>query len=223
MKAAPIMREQANPPARAALVGRSLLGGLGVLLMAAALLQPHGVESAAGAVGALAASCPTVVNNDYSNQTLVLCNFNGRRLVQAKFTNATLKGVSFTRAILVDADFTGATFLDSGNSVLPTDFSFAQLDNAKFVNATFNGLTYFTYASMTCVDFSNTVLNNSNPVFGESLLNATGQSCRAKFVGATMNCEFVSQWNQFDMTTANVAACAAQLQTVQDRDRKSVV
>lgn len=185
------------------------------LLMAAALLLPHGVESAAGAVGALAASCPTVANNDYSGQTLVLCNFNGRTLSQAKFVNAKLTGVSFTRASLVGADFTQATFVDSGNSVLPTDFSFATLDHARFVNATFNGVTYFTYASMACVDFSNTVLNKGNAVFGDSLLNASGQNCRAKFVGATMNCEFVSQWNQFDMTTAIVTACAPQLQSVQ--------
>lgn len=217
MKAAPIMREQANPPARAMPVRLGLLCGLSALLMSAAMPQPHGVGSAAGMVGALASSCPDGDFNDYSNKTLELCNFNGMKLTNAKFINAKLKGVSFTRANLTGADFTGATFLDSGNSVLPTDFSFATLDNAKFSNATFNGPTYFTYASMTCVDFSNTVLNNGNPVFGESLLFAAGLNCQPKFVGATMNCEFVSQWNQFDMTTANVSACAPQLQTVQGR------
>lgn len=206
-----------NPPARATPVRLSVLGALIALLMSAALLQPQRVASAASTIGALPSSCPSLANNDYSNQTLVLCNFNRRNLAGVKFINAKLKGVSFVRANLIGADFTGATFLDSGNSVLPTDFSFARLDHAKFINAVFNGLTYFTYASMTCVDFSNTVLNNSNPVFGDSLLNATGQSCRAKFVGATMNCEFVSQWNQLDMTTANVSACAPQLQTVQGR------
>ena len=60
----------------------------------------------------------------------------------------------FIKTNLSGADFSGATFADSGSPYLPTDFTLANLSNAKFVGAKFNGLTYLSYATLTCTDFS---------------------------------------------------------------------
>ena len=133
-----------------------------------------------------------------------------------------MTGVVFIRTNLSGADFSGATFADSGNPSLPTDFTFANLSNAKFVGAKFNGTTYFTYATLTCADFSSPVsgstnLNNGNAIFGDAPLDIDTQQCRPKFRGTTMNCEFVAQWNLLDMSNANIGACTDQLQTVRGK------
>lgn len=162
-------------------------------------------------------SCPatqTAGRHDYHGLALTGCNFNGIELAHADFRGATLTGVNFIKADLHAADFSGATFADSGNPAFPNDFSFAKLDAAKFAGAQFNGPTYFTYASLPCADFSQTVLNTGNAIFGDQPIAIdTKESCRTTFTGATMNCEFVPQWNQLDMTGANIGACAVQLQT----------
>jgi len=40
-----------------------------------------------------------------------------------------------------------------------------------------------------------------------------GLACRTSFAGTTMNCEFVAQWPQLDLTGANIAACSSQIAT----------
>ena len=196
-----------------------------VLLIAAALLTVVFLLSgrarsapAAGQALALAQSCPASLvagGHDYHGLTLTQCNFNGLDLTKANFNGATLTAVIFIRTILTGADFSGATIADSGNAAFPTDFSFATLTNAKFVKTVFSGATYLTYATLTCADFSQTNINNGNAIFGDDPLNIdTTQNCRTKFQGTTMNCEFVSQWDKLDLTSAVIGACVSQLQTV---------
>src|SRR5690606_13479302 len=100
---------------------------------------------------------------------------------------------------------------------LPTDFSFARLDNARFIGTRFTGTTYLTYASLTCADFSSSVLNNGNAVFGDSSLKFDPDApCRAKFHGAQMNCEFLAQWDRLDLTGADISACTDLIQPGHD-------
>jgi len=166
-----------------------------------------------------AASAQPTCPPSCANQTLTAQNFSHADLTGADFTGATLVGPNFIRATLTGANFTNATFVSvPGNPTQMPDFTFANLTNAKFVNAKFDAPTYFTYAMLTCADFSHTNLNNGNAVFGdESLLfdaNAPcpgaicpSPGCRVKFEFATMNCEFIDQWAAFDLSSANISAC----------------
>ncbi len=199
-------------------VGATLLLLVFTLSMVGSRVEGQVRVPAAPASGAASACPPSLVANgyDYHGLTLALCSFSGMDLTNANFNGATLTGVIFIRTTLTGADFSGAMFVDSGNAALPTDFSFANLTNAKFIGAKFNGPTYLTYATLTCADFSQTDINNGNAIFGDSPLNiGTTQGCRTKFQQTTMNCEFVAQWKELDLTGANIAACAEQLQTVQ--------
>jgi uncharacterized protein YjbI with pentapeptide repeats len=171
----------------------------------------------ASAQAAPTPACPPSLvagGHDYHGLTLVLCSFAGQDLSNANFAGATLSGVIFIKTKLNGADFSGASFSDGGNASLPTDFTFANLGNAKFVGARFNGTTYFTYATLTSADFSNTDLSSGNAVFGSVLTIDTAASPRPSFAGTTMNCEFVAQWKLLDLSNAKIAACASQLQTV---------
>ena len=196
-----------------------------VLAIAAALSAATVTLSPAGSAGgasvaapALTASCPAslvVGGHDYHGLALVKCNFKGLDLTNANFRDATLTAVVFIRANLTGADFSGATIADSQNPAFPTDFSFATLTDAKFIGTVFNGPTYLTYSKGSCADFSQTNINNGNAIFGDSPLKIDPtKPCRTKFQNTTMNCEFVAQWNQLDLTGANIAACAEQLRTV---------
>ena len=154
-----------------------------------------------------------------ANQTLTTPNFSHADLTNADFTGATLVGANFIRATLTGANFTNATFVSvPGNPTQTPDFTFANLANAKFVNAKFDAPTYFTYATLTCADFSHTNLNNGNAVFGDEPLifdakascpgvTCPGPACRVKFESATMSCEFIDQWAAFDLSGANIGAC----------------
>lgn len=188
------------------------------VLMVTMSLPTGPVWSTTAVTQAPAPSCPAglVANgHDYHGLTLALCNFTGLDLTNANFNGATLTGVVFIKTNLTGADFSGATFADSGNASLPTDFSFANLTNAKFIGAKFIGTTYLTYATLTCADFSQTDINTGNAIFGDTPLAIdTTRSCRTKFQQTTMNCEFVAQWNRLDLTGAQIAACTDQLQTV---------
>jgi uncharacterized protein YjbI with pentapeptide repeats len=172
------------------------------------------IGTAAPAAAAPVASCPD--GPDYSNASLTKCNFAKRDLRGANFTGAFLKAVVFVGADLTGADFSGAHFLDSGNPAFPNDFTLATLTNAKFTGATFTGLTYLTYATLTCADFSNIDLSTGNAVFGPSPLDYDkNASCvapltRTTFASATMSCEFIDDWNSFDLTGVVVSACGDQ-------------
>lgn len=186
----------------------ALLPALALLLGAAAWRPAAAADS----------QCPAdwpAPRADYRNQTLQNCNFNGADLSEANFSGATLIDVVFIRAKLTGADFSGATFKAGPNPSLATDFSFADLSAAKFVGAVFKGPTYLTYATLACTDFSNTMLNGGRAIFGDAplLVGAASDACRTRFRGSTMNCEFVSQWDQLDLGGADIGACVAQLQS----------
>lgn len=208
----------AAPVRAGARVGATLLLFVFVLSMASSRVEgQERVPAAPATSSGPPPACPAslVANgHDYHGLSLAMCNFTGQDLTKANFNGATLTGVIFIKTNLTGADFSGATFADSGNAALPTDFSFGNLTNAQFIGAKFNGPTYLTYATMTCADFSQTDINNGNAIFGDSpLVNDTSQSCRTKFQQTTMNCEFVPQWNELDLTGAQIAACASQLET----------
>ncbi|MEO7338725.1 MAG: pentapeptide repeat-containing protein [Caldimonas sp.] len=165
-----------------------------------------------------ALACPPsrVANgHDYRGLTLTLCSFSGQDLTNASFVGATLIGVLFIKTNLTGADFTDVTFADSGFAQLPTDFTFANLTRARFVGSKFNGLTYLTYATLSCADFSSpdsgtTDLSNGNAVFGDAPLDIDPKDCRPNFRGATMTCEFVAQWKLLDMSGARITGCTDQ-------------
>src|SRR5262245_43447330 len=182
---------------------------VGALLV---LVAWAGGATSAPAVGqALTPACPASRvpdGHDYHGLTLTMCNFAGQDLTNANFQGATLTAVIFLKANLTGADFSNATIVDSQNPAFPTDFSFSVLMNAKFIGTTFNGTTYFTYATLTCTDFSQTNINNGNAIFGdEPRIYDNTATCRTKFQGTTLSCEFVNDWNAFDLTGANVGAC----------------
>ena len=183
-----------------------------VLLALAAMVAGAPVSSQAPSP-----SCPAsqvAGAHDYHGLSLSRCSFNGLDLSNANFQGATLTSVVFIRTNLTQANFTGAVFADSGNATLPTDFSFANLTGAKFTRAKFNGPTYLTYSNLACADFSSTNLATGLAIFGDQpLVLATAGSCRTSFQNTTMNCEFVPQWDQLDLTNANIAACNSLLQT----------
>jgi uncharacterized protein YjbI with pentapeptide repeats len=148
-----------------------------------------------------------------NGQTLTTPNFSHQDLTKASFEGATIIGGVFVRANLTGANFNNAKFQSvPGHPTQTPDFTFANLTNATFVGATFAAPTYFTYSTITCADFSQTDFSNGNAVFGdEPLIYAYDRSkpadCRVKFKGTTMNCEFVDDWRNFDLTGANVRAC----------------
>jgi uncharacterized protein YjbI with pentapeptide repeats len=175
------------------------------------------VAGTPGSAQAPASACPSSLTagaHDYHGLTLTRCSFSGLDLSNANFQGATLTAVVFIKANLTGADFSDAVFADSGSATFPNDFSFANLDGASFARARFNGPTYLTYANLPCADFSNARLDGGNAIFGDQPLQlATSGSCRTKFQNATMNCEFVPQWGQLDLTGADISACAGGLQT----------
>lgn len=151
---------------------------------------------------------------DYHGLVLKNCNFNGSDLAGANFTDAVLNAVVFVRANLAAADFSGATIADSGHPLRPTDFTYAVLTKAKFIGAKFLGPTYFTYATLTCADLSGTDISKGTAIFGEGPLRLDTQpGCKTRFQRTVMNCEFVAQWNELDLSYAVLDACAAELQT----------
>jgi uncharacterized protein YjbI with pentapeptide repeats len=187
-----------------------------LLPLTAVLAEPIVTARRAATAAAPAVSCPASLSAtvpDYHGLPLTMCNFAKRDLRGANFIGATLTAVVFIGADLTGADFSGATFKDSGNPALPNDFTLATLTNAKFAGAKFNGLTYLSYATLTCADFSGTVIDNGNAVFGPGPLsydknaNCVAPLTRTSFAAATMNCEFLDDWDSFDLSGAIVSAC----------------
>jgi uncharacterized protein YjbI with pentapeptide repeats len=167
-------------------------------------------------------SCPNLPGNaagpDFSNQNLSNMNFSRRDLRGANFSGATLKGTMFIGANLEGANFSNARVQASDREDLrPTDFTKANLNRACFSNMTFSGRTYFTYADISCADFSRTDLAAGLAIFGPSPLKIDESSCKPSFRGATMHCEFVADWPRLDLGSVSdtvrtdLSACASQL------------
>ncbi|MES2787570.1 MAG: pentapeptide repeat-containing protein [Pseudomonadota bacterium] len=198
------------------------LRGLALVFVAAVALAAGSVAQTPAPGVFQAATCPTspsgAVGKSFRGQTLSLANFSRMDLRNADFSGSTLKGVMFLGANLTGANFSGATITASDKPTRPTDFTLANLDTACFVGAVFKAPTYLTHSTLRCADFSSTDLSNGNAIFGEELLHIDfSRSCRARFRNTKMNCEFVDQWNQLDLTGAQVSACAPELQTTSAR------
>jgi uncharacterized protein YjbI with pentapeptide repeats len=168
-------------------------------------------------------ACPNLPQNppglDFSNRDLSGMNFSRRDLRMANFSGSTLKATVFIGANLAGANFSGARVLASAREDLrPTDFTGANLSNACFTNMSFTGRTYFTYADISCADFSHNNLSGGFAIFGPSPLKIdAGSSCRPAFRGTVMHCEFVDDWPKLDFGAgsgsagADLSACGAQL------------
>lgn len=197
------------------------VGALGSILSAAPAIASPGVPQTPlpGAPPALVIHCPaspsTAPGKDFHGQTLAFANFSRMDLTNANFQGATLKGAVFIGANLTGANFSNATFVDSGSPIRTTDFSFATLDSACFMGARFNAPTYFTYATLTCTDFSLTDNSHDQAIFGDEPVRYTPSlfktGCRTAFRRATMNCELVDEWHNFDLSDAIVGRCKEQL------------
>ena len=167
-------------------------------------------------------SCPHLPFNqagpDFSNQDLSNMNFSRRDLRGANFSGATLKGTVFINANLEGANFSNARVQASDREDLqPTDFTKANLNRACFSNTAFAGRTYFTYADISCADFSRTNLASGLAIFGPSPLKIDEGNCKPSFRGAVMHCEFVADWPRLDLGSisetirTDLSACASQL------------
>ena len=160
----------------------------------------------------------TASGPDFSNQDLSNMNFSRRDLRGANFSGATLKGTVFIGANLEGANFSNARVQASDREDLrPTDFTKANLSHACFSNMAFSGRAYFTYADLSCADFSSTNLAAGMAVFGPSPLKMDDSSCKTSFRGAVMHCEFVADWPRLDLGSisdsmrTDLSACGRQL------------
>jgi uncharacterized protein YjbI with pentapeptide repeats len=125
-------------------------------------------------------------------------------LVGADFSNAQLSGAVFAGQDLTNAKFQGAKL---GPAKGPVDFTRATLTNTCFIGATLDE-TDFSYAVITCADFTETSLIKAT--FGpvQNILMGTG--CRTRFNGATLDVRLIgndfagkSNWSKTDFTGAN--------------------
>ncbi len=151
---------------------------------------------------------------DFHGQTITRANFSYQNLTNANFAGATLIAPFFEYANLTNANFQGATIMnDSANPALVADFSFANLEGACFLGARFNGLTYFTSATLTCANFSDTDLTAGTAIFGESplIFDRAKTSCRLAFRSSVMDCEFLPDWRFLDLSGADIKACSSEL------------
>lgn len=154
------------------------------------------------------ADCPNIShdpNKDYSGKDLTNANFSNQDLANANFTNAVLNGASFKGANLKGADFTGARLGISADKQRRASFTQADVSGACFLGAAINEAE-FEFANVSCSVFAAT--NISNSTFGPLIKAADpGGQCRTSFAGTTMNCEFIPQWKDLDLTNARVQNC----------------
>jgi hypothetical protein len=57
---------------------------------------------------------------------------------------------------------------------------------------------------LTSADFSQTDISKGNAIFGDQALIFDKTASRPSFRATVMNCEFVAQWKQLDLTGANI-------------------
>ena len=160
-------------------------------------------------------SCGTAPSGkNFAGKPLTRQNFSHQDLTGANFEGATLTAVSFLGADLTNASFKNATITnDSTNAILVTDFSMANLTGTCFQGAKFTGTTYFTYSTLTCTDFSETINLSTNAVFGPSPLqfDHSINVCRPAFRSVTMSCEFLNDWQYLDLSKADIRLCFSQI------------
>jgi len=147
-------------------------------------------------------SCPTqdcnLANKDFTT--------GGYHLVGANLSNAILTGANFTGLDLTDATLSGANLTSAKfnrATLKNTDLSATTLTKADFTGATLTKAN-FQFAKFDCTTFAES--NISEAIFGPTL-NLSTTSCRTSFAFTTMNCEFIGQWKELDLTSANISNC----------------
>ena len=213
---------------RAALAASTTCLRLAFLLFLVLLFQSvPSLQPIPSAHAQAAPPCPNLPSGppgpDFSRKDLSGVNFSGRDLRMANFSGSTLKGTVFIGADLTGANFSGAIVQQSESEDLrPTDFTGANLGNACFAGTVFKGRTYFTYADVSCTDFSGGTsgrrMSTGLAIFGPSPLKIDAASaCKPAFRGRVMNCEFVADWPRLDLGAGNgaigadLSQCATQL------------
>ena len=176
------------------------------------LLVTVGIVALASTCSAMAKTVPACAANtgtghSYANQDLTNHNFSADpagSLIGADFSDAKLSGAIFTGQDLTNAKFQGANL---GPAKGPVDFSNATLTNTCFIGATMDE-TDFSYAVITCADFTETSLIKAT--FGPVQNIVMGTGCRTRFNGATLDVHLIgndfngkSNWSKTDFTAAN--------------------
>jgi uncharacterized protein YjbI with pentapeptide repeats len=138
----------------------------------------------------------------FVGQTLTNTNFRAypaKSLVGADFTNAQLSGAKFDGQDLTNAKFQRANL---GPTDGPVTFTNTTLTNTCFVGAILDQ-TDFSFANITCADFSSTSLIQAT--FGPLQNILPGNSCRTRFNSATLAVTMIntSNWGNSNFTAAN--------------------
>jgi uncharacterized protein YjbI with pentapeptide repeats len=194
---------------------------LAAVLLAAIALQANWLPGSAVLAQTPPLACPAspsgAPGQNFSGKDVSGMNFHGQDLTNANFSGATLKGTVFIGANLTGANFSNTRILASDNEdARPTDFTNANLTAACFIGAQFQGRSYFTYAKLTCADFSQTDIS-VHAIFGPSPLIFDHAACRPAFRASIMNCEFIDDWAHMDLSApgidrrTSVSACADRL------------
>src|SRR4051794_20812534 len=155
----------------------------------------------AKSTAAQAAACPVPAGPTISgDQTDVnFAAWPAGSLVGANFKGATLNGAIFTGQDLTGASFDSTKLGPSAKG--PVDFTNTTLHKTCFINSNMDA-TDFTFAVITCADFSYTSLMKAN--FGPQQNIQTGNGCRTKFIGSTLDVHAIStaNWAKVDFTDA---------------------
>jgi uncharacterized protein YjbI with pentapeptide repeats len=180
---------------------------LGIIVSLALVIASAGLAQEAMAQPAPSCLATTGTGKNFAGQDLINHNFRADppgSLVGANFTGAKLSGAVFAGQDLTNAKFQGA---DLGPSRGPVDFTSATLTNTCFIGANLDQ-TDFTYAVVTCADYSATSLMKAT--FGPLQDFRAGAGCRTRFVGATLDVNAItddfagkSNWSKSDFTLAN--------------------
>lgn len=172
-------------------------------------------NAAAQDISSYACAHVTHSGTDYSGRSLVGEDFAGKSLVNANFSGSDVSGANFEGADLTGADFTGATLAQGPEAQEMSDFTSATLTNACFNAVSIKGSpsapgASFQFANLNCTAITQTDITAA--LFGPSIRAATpGGNCRSSFAGTLMNCEFLAQWKDLDLSYANVAVCKDKL------------
>lgn len=203
MDALRVGRRLTSPRGRRTTACSTALVFLATGLTVALIVLPRG--GIAQVVAVCAATTGTGKN--FAGQDLTNHNFRADpagSLVGANFSGANLSGAIFAGQDLTNARFDKANL---GPAKGPVDFTSSTLAGTCFVDANLDQ-TDFSFAVVTCADFSGTSLMKAT--FGPLQNFQTGSGCRTKFVGATLDVHLItddfsgkSNWSRSDFTAAN--------------------
>lgn len=148
-------------------------------------------------------SCPQC---DLRTKNFASTDLTDANLTGAKLQGVNLKGLTMNGAQLQGAQLQGAQLdnaLLNASTKGPADLTNADLTSATFTMAQLGG-TKLQFVTLSNTDFSNTDI--STATFGPTLKLQPGVS-RTRFQSTQMNCEFIAQWKELDLSNANINSC----------------